>query len=90
MRETAAVLTVDRFLTSDAKTAHGLVRGPSRFEIVALVDAEGAGRDAGELLDGRKRGIPTFATLEELLQSGRRPACSAPDTAAAASLAMAL
>jgi uncharacterized NAD-dependent epimerase/dehydratase family protein len=74
MRETAAVLTVDRFLTSDAKTAHGLVRGPSRFEIVALVDAEGAGRDAGELLDGRKRGIPTFATLEDLLQSGRRPA----------------
>src|SRR5262249_26338158 len=47
--------------------AHGLVRGPSRYEIVAVVDKKGAGRDAGELLDGRTRGIPVFADFENLL-----------------------
>ncbi len=73
MRETAAVLTLDRFATSDAKTAHGLVRGPCRYEVIALVDALGAGRDAGELLDGRARGIPTYGSLEVLLSAGRRP-----------------
>ena len=73
MRQTAAVLTLDRFATSDAKTAHGLVRGPCRFEVTALVDALAAGRDAGELLDGRERGIPTFASLDALLATGRRP-----------------
>jgi uncharacterized NAD-dependent epimerase/dehydratase family protein len=73
MRETAAVLTLDRFATSDAKTAHGLVRGPCRFEVIALIDSASAGRDAGEQLDGRKRGIPTFASLEALLATGRRP-----------------
>ncbi len=73
MRETAAVLTLDRFATSDAKTAHGLVRGPCRYEVIALVDALGAGRDAGELLDGRARGIPTYGSLEALLSAGRRP-----------------
>ncbi|HEX5053749.1 MAG TPA: DUF1611 domain-containing protein [Planctomycetota bacterium] len=76
MRRTAAVFTDRWFQTSDAKTAHGLVRGPSRFEVVALVDREGAGRDAGEMLDGNVRGIPTFADLETMLGSlPRRPDC---------------
>ena len=66
-REGALLLTQGRFSTPDAKTAHGLVRGPSRFRILGLVDEEGAGRDAGHLLDGRPRGIPTFATLDAAL-----------------------
>lgn len=73
MQETAAVLTQGMFTTSSAKTAHGLVRGPSRFRIVALIDAACAGRDAGEALDGRHRGIPVVASLEALLQSGPAP-----------------
>lgn len=73
MRETAAVLTGGLYATSSAKTAHGLVRGPSRFEIVALVDAASAGADAGELLDGVRRSIPIFASLDELLASRARP-----------------
>ena len=73
MPETAAVLTLDRFQTSDAKTAHGLVRGPSRFELLAVLDAACAGRDAGEVLDGRARGIPVLPDLAALLATGARP-----------------
>jgi uncharacterized NAD-dependent epimerase/dehydratase family protein len=70
MRDTAAILTEGLFATSAAKTAHGLVRGPSRYEIVAVIDSVGAGRDAGELLDGKQRDIPTFASLDAMLASG--------------------
>lgn len=73
MVETAAVFTDDLFATINAKTAHGLVRGPSRYRILALIDRLGAGRDAGLLLDGRPRGIPTFATLEAMLQALPQP-----------------
>jgi len=68
-RARAAIYTHDLFATPSAKTAHGLVRGPSRFEIVALVDSVVAGRDAGEVLDGRARGIPTFASFEALFRA---------------------
>ncbi len=76
MRKTAVVFTDGWFQTVNAKTAHGLVRGPSRFEIVALLDHAGAGRDAGELLDGKVRGIPTFADLPAMLRAlPNRPDC---------------
>ena len=76
MRRTAVVFTDSYFQTPDAKTAHGLVRGPSRFEILALIDGAGAGRDAGQLLDGTHRNIPTFADLESMLHAlPRRPDC---------------
>lgn len=64
---TALVYTDACFHTSDAKTAHGLVRGPSRFRIVGLIDAQNQGRDAGEVLDGKRRDIPTFADLDQAL-----------------------
>jgi len=73
-RPTAAVYTDEFFHTPNGKTAHGLVRGPSRFEVLALVDRHSAGRDAGEVLDGTRRGIPTFADLGTMLASlGKRP-----------------
>jgi uncharacterized NAD-dependent epimerase/dehydratase family protein len=68
MSETAVVLTNGLFQTVFAKTAHGLVRGPSRYRILGLVDSVGAGRDAGELLDGRQRGIPVFEDLARSLR----------------------
>ncbi len=74
MRPTAALFTHELFKTPSAKTAHGLVRGPSRYEIVALVDRLSAGKDAGAELDGRARGIPTFASLREMFERlPRRP-----------------
>src|SRR5882672_1639815 len=48
----AVVLAPGAFRTDSAKTAHGLVRGSERFEVVAVLDADAAGHDAGELLDG--------------------------------------
>ncbi|MCP5153807.1 MAG: DUF1611 domain-containing protein [Ectothiorhodospiraceae bacterium] len=61
----AIVLAPHAYTTADAKTAHGLVRGTERFEIVAVVDPDCAGRDAGELLDGRHRAIPVVGDLEQ-------------------------
>jgi uncharacterized NAD-dependent epimerase/dehydratase family protein len=76
MRQTAVVFTDRFFQTADAKTAHGLVRGPCRFDVVALLDREAAGRDAGELLDGKRRGIPAFADLDALLAAlPKKPDC---------------
>jgi uncharacterized NAD-dependent epimerase/dehydratase family protein len=61
----AIVLTDGLLMTSDAKTAHGLIRGTERFNIIGLVDGEAnAGKDAGELLDGKHRAIPVFATMD--------------------------
>ncbi len=74
MQETAIILANNCFQTSFAKTAHGLVRGPSRYRIVGVVDPSCAGQDAGELLDGKWRGIPIFAgSAVALLELDRPP-----------------
>jgi uncharacterized NAD-dependent epimerase/dehydratase family protein len=61
----AIVLTNGLLTSSDAKTAHGLIRGTERFTIIGIVDcAATAGKDAGELLDGKHRNIPVFENFE--------------------------
>jgi uncharacterized NAD-dependent epimerase/dehydratase family protein len=67
MDGTAVVLCNGLFATTNGKTAHGLVRGTDRYRILGVVDAPTAGRDAGEVVDGRPRGIPIFGTLSEAL-----------------------
>ncbi len=70
IKKHAIVLTDGLLMTSDAKTAHGLIRGTERFNIIGIVDGlENAGKDAGELLDGKRRGIPVFATMEDAMSS---------------------
>ncbi|HYX21360.1 MAG TPA: DUF1611 domain-containing protein, partial [Thermoanaerobaculia bacterium] len=69
MDGTAIVVCDDLFATANAKTAHGLVRGTERYRILGLVDGPSAGRDAGETLDGVRRGIPVFATIAEALRT---------------------
>jgi uncharacterized NAD-dependent epimerase/dehydratase family protein len=59
------------FNTTNGKTAHGLVRRSRRYRIVAVVDARYAGRDAGEVLDGAKNGLPIVATLDDAIALGR-------------------
>ena len=72
--ETAAVLANGLLQTPFAKTTHGMVRGPSRYRILGVVDPASAGQDAGELLDGHPREIPVFASLSALIDaSGETP-----------------
>ncbi len=54
-----------------AKTTHGLIRGTDRYNIVGVIDAQYEGKDAGEVLDGVKRDIPVFATIDEFVASGK-------------------
>ena len=64
----AIVLTDGMLHKMDAKTAHGLIRGTERYEIVAVIDSEHAGKDAGEVLDGIHRNIPVVASVEAAIQ----------------------
>jgi len=66
--ETAVILANGMFRTPFAKTAHGLVRGPCRYRVVGIIDDSCAGDDAGELLDGRARGIPVFASVSKMVE----------------------
>jgi uncharacterized NAD-dependent epimerase/dehydratase family protein len=63
----AIVLTDGMLHEPEAKTAHGLIRGTDRYEIVAVIDSVHAGKDAGEVLDGIHRNIPVFATAAEAM-----------------------
>lgn len=65
----AIVLTDGLLHTGDAKTAHGLIRGTDRYEIVAVIDSVHAGKDAGETLDGKYRHIPVLADVQTALNS---------------------
>ncbi len=71
----AIVLTHGRLTTSDAKTAHGLVRGPSRYRLLAVVDSLAAGQDAGEVLGIGHRDLPVLASVADCLAAGVRPDC---------------
>ena len=62
---TAIVYCEANFGTIDGKTANGLVRYSEKYEILAVIDSTKAGLDAGEVLDGKPRGIPIRADLEE-------------------------
>jgi uncharacterized NAD-dependent epimerase/dehydratase family protein len=68
----AVVYCQGAFGTTNGKTAHGLVRRTARYELLAVVDAAHAGRDAGEVLDGRANGLPVVASLDEALAASVR------------------
>lgn len=65
--ETAVVLCEGYFGANTGKTANGLVRYSKRYTIVGVLDGTKAGRDAGEVLDGRAAGIPIFRDLKDAL-----------------------
>jgi uncharacterized NAD-dependent epimerase/dehydratase family protein len=70
----AIVLCDGRLRSINGKTAHGLVRGSDRFRIVAVVDPPTSGRDAGEVVDGVRRGIPIRASVAEAIEcAAERP-----------------
>ncbi|HII85716.1 TPA: DUF1611 domain-containing protein [Candidatus Bathyarchaeota archaeon] len=63
--EKALVYCEREYLNANGKTAHGLVRYTARYKIVGVVDSTAPEGDAGEILDGKNRGIPLFRNLEE-------------------------
>src|SRR3989440_11332078 len=65
--ERAVILCDGYFGQNTGKTANGLVRYSKRYEIVGVIDHTKAGRDAGEVLDGKANGIPIVATLKEAI-----------------------
>jgi uncharacterized NAD-dependent epimerase/dehydratase family protein len=69
MKSRAIVLTDGHLDNMNAKTAHGLIRGTERFEIVGVIDPPQAEKDAGEVLDGKKRNIPIFKDVKSALQT---------------------
>jgi uncharacterized NAD-dependent epimerase/dehydratase family protein len=65
----ALVYAEGAYNTPNGKTAHGLVRFTERYKVLGVIDSTYKGRDAGEVLDNRKNGIPIFESLESALKS---------------------
>ncbi len=68
MDGTAIVYCEGAFATPTGKTANGLVRFTARYKIVGVIDSTKAGRDAGEVLDGKPNGIPIFASVTDAVE----------------------
>ena len=73
----AIVYCEGAFGTTNGKTAHGLVRRSHRYRVLSIVDSIQAGRDAGEVLDGRAAGISVETSVDAAhdaaLQAGLTP-----------------
>lgn len=63
----AIILTNGMLAMDNAKTCHGLLRGTSRYHILGVIDHVHAGKDAGEVMDGRMINIPVFVGLSEAI-----------------------
>lgn len=73
----AIVYCQGAFDTLNGKTAHGLVRFCRRYHVAAVVDARHAGRDAGEVLDGRRSGIPVVASVAAAINAAEQAGTAA-------------
>jgi uncharacterized NAD-dependent epimerase/dehydratase family protein len=70
MKKASAIVLTNGVLDNDfAKTCHGLLRGTERFNILAVIDYKFAGKDAGQVMDGRPLGIPVFASIQDFFAS---------------------
>jgi uncharacterized NAD-dependent epimerase/dehydratase family protein len=68
MPEKQAIIYADRlYKCADGKTAHGLVRYSKKFHIACVVDSTLPEGDAGEILDGIRKGIPLINHLDTAL-----------------------
>lgn len=67
----AIVFCEGAFGTSYGKTAHGLVRRTKRYHILSVIDSTQDGLDAGQVLEGKAKGIPIYPSLESALERAR-------------------
>ena len=63
----AVVYCEGAFRSTYGKTAHGLVRMTRRYRILSVLDSTCGECDAGEVLDGRKNGIPVLPDLDSAI-----------------------
>ncbi len=69
MEEKALIYSENEFGKIDGKVANGLVRYSERYEIIGIIDSTKTGLDAGECLDGMKKGIPIFRNIDDALDN---------------------
>ena len=69
MKVRALVYSENEFGKIDGKVANGLVRFAEQYEIVGVIDSTKAGLDAGEYLDGIKKGIPIFLDIDNAMET---------------------
>ncbi len=68
MKDRAVIITNGKLATLDGKTAHGLIRGSERFDILAVIDHVHAGRQAGDIVPNASKKIPIVASMTEYLR----------------------
>lgn len=68
MKETAILYCESKFGTMDGKTANGLIRSSRKYQILGVIDSTKVGMDTGEILEGKKNGIPVFENLDHALE----------------------
>lgn len=73
-KKNAIIITAGYLDSTNGKTAHGLIRGTERFSIVGVIDDKSAGRDAGEVLDGKNRNIPVYASIDDFANNSKEKA----------------
>lgn len=73
-KSNAIIITAGYLDTNSGKTAHGLIRGTDRYNIVGVIDHKSAGKDAGEVLDGKHRNIPVYASVDEFAKISKQAA----------------
>ncbi len=65
----AIVYCEGAFGTPNGKTAHGLVRRTKRYQVLSIIDSEHTADDAGQILDGKPKGIPVVSDLQTALKA---------------------
>ena len=72
MDGTALIFCEGAFGSPDGKTANGLVRFGSRYDILGVIDSENSGRLAGDVITGVTKPIPVFSSLHQAIEALRR------------------
>jgi uncharacterized NAD-dependent epimerase/dehydratase family protein len=67
----AIVYCEGAFASTNGKTAHGLVRRTRRYRVLSVVDSALAGKDAGQVLDGKPDGIPIVGSIADAVAAAR-------------------
>ncbi|MCL4437961.1 MAG: DUF1611 domain-containing protein [Candidatus Thermoplasmatota archaeon] len=68
--DNAVVLAEGVLGSTYGKTANGLVRFTKRYNVKAVIDSKKAGMDAGQVVEGKSRGIPVVENLSDSLKFG--------------------